>query len=199
MSLKRICLFNIESYDELKPFFAKVKEKTGSVSPEWFMSDLAPQFYDAFTYVNECSPKKLACTWHVDKAWQKEIHEKVKGSSIQRTSVKNIEIFRSPPSLFVRARHVFPRMSRAFLIALNDIHAILLWGNFLLKREGGARVRKCYFLFLVIFWNISRNLERSLSSTAIGNVVAVGAECIGNPMIKKWSKISKFCLKNFLH
>ena len=71
------CLSNKETNSVLRPFFEKVMEKTGPISPAWFMSDLAPQFYDSFTDVNSCSPKRLFCTWHVDKAWQKMLNEKV--------------------------------------------------------------------------------------------------------------------------
>ena len=43
------------------------------------MSDLAPQFYDAFCDVLAPlkNPKQLFCTWHVDKAWKKELKEKI--------------------------------------------------------------------------------------------------------------------------
>ena len=34
---------------------------------------VAPQFYVVFKYINQCDPKWLWCTWHVDKAWKQEI------------------------------------------------------------------------------------------------------------------------------
>ena len=40
------------------------------------MSDLAPQFYDAFTDVHDNFPQQLFCTWHVDKAWKEQLKEK---------------------------------------------------------------------------------------------------------------------------
>ena len=48
----------------------------------WFMSDMAPQFYDAFKKVFNCSPYRLYCTWHVDKAWKEQLKEKVKDTEI---------------------------------------------------------------------------------------------------------------------
>ena len=42
------------------------------------MSDIVTQFYDAFEPVNECQPTKLLCTWHVDKAWQEAICQKIR-------------------------------------------------------------------------------------------------------------------------
>eukprot|EP00112_Aurelia_sp_Birch-Aquarium-sp1_P017283 Seg3990.3 transcript_id=Seg3990.3/GoldUCD/mRNA.D3Y31 product="hypothetical protein" protein_id=Seg3990.3/GoldUCD/D3Y31 len=71
------CLSNREDFSVLKVFCEQVKEKNGALSPLWFMSDIAQQFYDAFTTVFECNPKQLYCTWHVDKAWQEQLRKKV--------------------------------------------------------------------------------------------------------------------------
>lgn len=56
------------------------------------MSDLAPQFYDAFCDVNNCDSSQLYCTWHVDKALRKEIKEKVKSTEIQQEVYKRVRI-----------------------------------------------------------------------------------------------------------
>ena len=40
------------------------------------MSDLAPQFYDAFTDVHDNFPQQLFCTRHVEKAWKEQLKEK---------------------------------------------------------------------------------------------------------------------------
>ena len=48
------------------------------LSPHWLMSDLAGQFFNAWVAVMGESPKKLFCTWHVDRAWQMELRSKVK-------------------------------------------------------------------------------------------------------------------------
>ena len=69
------CLSNREDFSVLKVFCEKIKEKNGNLSPLWFMSDIAQQFYDAFTTVFECNPKQLYCTWHVDKAWHRNSFE----------------------------------------------------------------------------------------------------------------------------
>ena len=71
------CISNHEDYNMMKIFFSKVKDNVGSISPAWLMSDIVTQFYDAFVAVNVCQPKKLLCTWHVDKAWQEAIRQKI--------------------------------------------------------------------------------------------------------------------------
>ena len=47
------------------------------------MSDIASQFYEAFSAVNECSPAQRICTWHVDKAWRDELRQKISNLEIQ--------------------------------------------------------------------------------------------------------------------
>ena len=47
------------------------------------MSDIAPQFYEAFCTVNECQPKRLLCTWHVDIAWKEELRKKIGNIEIE--------------------------------------------------------------------------------------------------------------------
>lgn len=49
------------------------------------MSDLAPQFYNAFCAINGFKPKWLYCAWHVDKNWQEEIRSTVRGTSKEET------------------------------------------------------------------------------------------------------------------
>ena len=61
-------------------------------NPEWFMSDLAPQYYDAFVAVNQCHPKQLFCTWHIDKAWRKELREKIGNIEIYNQVYKKLRI-----------------------------------------------------------------------------------------------------------
>ena len=70
-------LSNREDFSVLKIFFTQLKINSGPMSPRWFMSDLAPQFYDAFVDVYQCHPKWFACTWHVDKNWKESLNEKV--------------------------------------------------------------------------------------------------------------------------
>ena len=48
------------------------------LTPRWLMSNLANQFFNAWVGVMGGKPKRLFCTWHVDKAWQTELRVKVK-------------------------------------------------------------------------------------------------------------------------
>ena len=64
------CLSNHEDFTTMCTFFREVKKNcAGSITSKWFMSDIAPQYYNAWVGVmNDVSrPQKLLCTWHVDR------------------------------------------------------------------------------------------------------------------------------------
>ena len=84
------CLSNHDNFHFMKVFFEKIKESTGPISPVWFMSDTATQFFEAFSFVNECTPKQFICTWHVDKAWKEELRQKIKNFEIQGIVYKSL-------------------------------------------------------------------------------------------------------------
>ena len=60
-----------------------MKNVTGDISPAWFMTDIAPQFYDVFCAVFNCEPIQLYCTWHVDKALKEQLKSKIKNFAIE--------------------------------------------------------------------------------------------------------------------
>ena len=64
----------------LVQFLKPLCERVGNIEPCIFMSDDAEQYYTAWCGVFGSQPKKLLCAWHVDRAWQKAVHEHVKGT-----------------------------------------------------------------------------------------------------------------------
>lgn len=60
------CISNKEDCILLSNFFTHLREKTGPIFPEWFMSDMAEQYFTSWVNVYGGKPKKLLCTWHVD-------------------------------------------------------------------------------------------------------------------------------------
>ena len=73
------CISNQEDFTTMCKLFSEVKKNTGTISSSWFMSDIAPQFYNAWVGVmDECPrPQNLLCTWHVDKATTYELRKKL--------------------------------------------------------------------------------------------------------------------------
>ena len=76
------CICNKEDHVLLSNFFAHLKEKTGPISPDWFMSDMAGQYYSSWVHAFGGNPRKLICTWHVDRAWRKNL-SKIKDKAKQ--------------------------------------------------------------------------------------------------------------------
>lgn len=71
------CLSTHEDFTHMCVFFKMIKRTCGPLQPRWFMSDIAPQFYNAWVAINGNIPQHLYCTWHVDKAWREELRKKV--------------------------------------------------------------------------------------------------------------------------
>ncbi len=86
------CLSNREDGVLLNLFFSHLKEKTGSFSPKWFMSDMAEQYYSSWISVFGGSPNKLLCVWHVDRAWRKNILCHIKNKEEQATTYYTIRV-----------------------------------------------------------------------------------------------------------
>ena len=64
-------LSNREDKCVLLHILHSVKEKSGPINPQWFMSDMALQYYNAWKEVfTENNTKYLWCAWHVNRAWR---------------------------------------------------------------------------------------------------------------------------------
>lgn len=73
-------------------FFKALKNKVGELSPAWFMSDLAEQFYTAWVAIfRKKNPHKLVCAWHVDRAWRENL-KALKDSELQATVYHNLRV-----------------------------------------------------------------------------------------------------------
>ena len=62
---------NREDVTMLVEFLKAIKKRTGHLKPQWFMSDDANQYFNAWKGVfwgDETT--KLLCAWHVDRAWR---------------------------------------------------------------------------------------------------------------------------------
>ena len=62
---------NREDVTMLVEFLKAIKKRTGHLKPQWFMSDDANQYFDAWKGVfGGDETTKLLCAWHVDRAWR---------------------------------------------------------------------------------------------------------------------------------
>jgi len=54
-------------------FFSKIKELTGPLQPNIFMSDTAESFHNAWMVEMKHPRHRFYCPWHVDRAWRKNV------------------------------------------------------------------------------------------------------------------------------
>lgn len=71
-----------------KLFFKSIHKKVGNINAKVFMSDITDTFYNAWQQVMGNVRYRLLCSWHVDRAWQKnlsKINNKKKRSEVYKT------------------------------------------------------------------------------------------------------------------
>ena len=86
-----LCISNGEDFFVLDQFFKAIKEKIKSITPKWFMSNDADQFYNAWRSVFGPAENKLLCTWHVDQAWRQKLHL-ISDKTTQATVYRNLRV-----------------------------------------------------------------------------------------------------------
>ena len=87
------CISNLEDMSVMHLFFSLIKNNCGVQHSGFFTSDMAPQFYNTWVAVmGEPRPKKLVCTWHVDKAWRTELKKKIGDTFIEAEVYKMLRM-----------------------------------------------------------------------------------------------------------
>lgn len=87
------CITNRVDKTAMLTFFKAVKEKTGAITPEVFMSDDAQAFYNAWQEVMGDAKRRLLCAWHVDKNWRESIKKHVPDKQLQAFTYKVFKSF----------------------------------------------------------------------------------------------------------
>jgi hypothetical protein len=87
------CISNHEDFTVMHLFFSMIRKNCGVQHSGFFMSDMAPQFFNAWVGVmGEPRPKKLVCTWHVDKAWRTELKKKIGETAVEAEVYKMLRM-----------------------------------------------------------------------------------------------------------
>ena len=86
------CITNKEDRVVLIEFLSSVRTRCGMVHPLWFMSDMAEQYYLAWVSVFDSTPRKLLCTWHVDRAWRGALQQHVTGVEKQAAVYSKLRV-----------------------------------------------------------------------------------------------------------
>ena len=86
------CSTNKEDRAALIEFLSSVRTRCGMVRPLWFMSDMAEQYYLAWVSVLDGTPRKVLCTWHVDRAWRGALQQHVTGVEKQAAVYSKLKV-----------------------------------------------------------------------------------------------------------
>ena len=65
--------------------------RVGNIKPKWVMTDDAEQYFSAWVAVFGLGPRKLLCTWHVDRAWRGAVN-RIKDKEVAATVYHNIRV-----------------------------------------------------------------------------------------------------------
>ena len=83
------CISDKKDISALVQFFKHLHKHVGDICPTVFMSDDAEQYHMAWFGIFGPQARKLLCIWHVDRAWKKAIHKRVKDEG-QKVEVYHI-------------------------------------------------------------------------------------------------------------
>ncbi|GFY63965.1 MULE domain-containing protein [Trichonephila inaurata madagascariensis] len=68
------CFSNRSSEDVFKIYFSAIKNTVGKIETTTFMTDDAPAFYNAWSYVMG-TVKNVLCAWHVTRNWHQNLNK----------------------------------------------------------------------------------------------------------------------------
>jgi hypothetical protein len=85
--------------ETFKVFFQSLKAKCGQISCNAFMSDMAPQFYNAWQFVMGDCPHRLYCAWHVDKSFRENCRRLIKDNEKVVFAYKGLRTLMDEPDV----------------------------------------------------------------------------------------------------
>ena len=108
----------LEDAIALRIFFLAVHKACGMISPKWFMSDDAEQYYNAWKGVfNTSQTNKILCVWHIQRAWRKALRQHISDKNDQ------IHIYHSLNVLLQeRDESHFRKLLQEFITDLSENH-----------------------------------------------------------------------------
>ena len=71
--------------------FGAIKDFVGVIQAQYFMTDDAPAFYNAWCLVMGRPGQQLLCSWHVDKSWQKRLLKVTHMSAEKRAFIYKLQ------------------------------------------------------------------------------------------------------------
>ena len=120
------CITNKEDRVILIEFLSSVRMRCGMVRPLWLCQTWRSSTTFAWASVFDSTPRKLLCTWHVDRAWRGALQQHVAGVEkqaavygklrvlLEETDKANFTSLLGKVTLF----HIYIIMTRAITIIM---------------------------------------------------------------------------------
>ena len=83
------CISNREDATVLQNFYGRLKTVCGNINASWLMTDMADQYYTAWSAVFSPDAKRLLCKWHIDHAWRGQV-KLIENREVQATVYHNL-------------------------------------------------------------------------------------------------------------
>lgn len=112
---------------------------------------MARQFYDAFSKVFNCTPHRLYCTWHVDKAWKEQLKEKVKITEVYFRVYKQLRTLLEQTNI-----DIFNRCLTTYSNTLIESNVTKAFGKYFL--EQWALKKECWAYCYRVGFGINTNM-----------------------------------------
>ena len=91
------CISNREDEHAIRQFLEEVRRNDNmDIQPQWFMSDDASQYYNAWVTSFDHRPHKLLCNWHVERAWRMQLR-KLSDSDLEQEVYKQLKTLMEEP------------------------------------------------------------------------------------------------------
>ena len=79
-------------------FFKSLRDTCGDVQTEYFMSDDADAYHNAWPSIFTKPVRKLLCSWHVDRSWRRKLNELIKDKDQQVEVYAALKSLQNEPS-----------------------------------------------------------------------------------------------------
>ncbi|GFQ85051.1 MULE domain-containing protein, partial [Trichonephila clavata] len=107
------CFSNKSSEDVFRIYFSAIKNAVGIIETTTFMTDDAPAFYNAWSYVMGTVKNVLLCAWHVTRNWHQNLN-KIKNPEKRKIVNKALKAVKEGLCL-----ETFSKLMKQFIQELN--------------------------------------------------------------------------------
>lgn len=122
------CISNKKNAEVFKVCYEKLREKIGTLTPNVFMTDDDESFYNAWKEVMGKVKHRLLCTWHIDRAWRKNLQSKIKNVKKRDLVYKSLRVLLQTVDC-----SDFESLKKGFIVQILNDPDTKLFGEYFIK------------------------------------------------------------------